>query len=114
MIGNYHFRSELSILQNNKDVVIEGGQVIGEDRFEDFVCSWDVLDQTMGLKLCVNYMFPNTMKLLKAPLLLFSGPIKFGIVLEKTDPSAKEYFIQYRYLTAEVNYFYEQLNNYHS
>nr|XP_018903254.1 PREDICTED: uncharacterized protein LOC109034507 [Bemisia tabaci] len=97
----FYAESELSILQNNKDVVIEGGQVIGEDRFEDFVCSWDVLDQTMGLKLCVNYMFPNTMKLLKAPLLLFSGPIKFGIVLEKTDPSAKEYFIQYRYLTAE-------------
>ncbi|XP_075219817.1 apolipoprotein lipid transfer particle isoform X2 [Lycorma delicatula] len=63
---------------------------------ENKICSWSILDEVLGLKLCTNFLFPNAANILKTPILLIKGPLKFGISVEKSDSSAKKYILEYK------------------
>ena len=94
------FRNELLIVKGNKEVPVRAS---GVEPIEKQICSWRVVDDVFGLTLCTNFTFPNTSLLLESPLILFSGPIKFALTLEKSDPSTKKYIFEYKMLELVVS-----------
>lgn len=76
---------------------------VTEGLIENKICSWPILDEVLGLKVCTNFLFPNATNILKMPILLIKGPLKFGISLEKSDPSAKTYTLEYKRNDFEVS-----------
>lgn len=70
---------------------------------ENKICSWPIIDEILGLKVCTNFLFPNAANVLKMPILLLKGPLKFGVSLEKSDPTAKTYILEYKKVDANVS-----------
>lgn len=69
---------------------------ITENRIKQTMCSWPVVDKTIGLKLCGNYQFPNVTKIETSPYFVLAGPSKFHVSLQKADPTARDYVFEYR------------------
>lgn len=79
-------------------VGIEKGKIKGQN------CTWPTLDQTLGLKICADYQFPYPdTNITNSSSFLLNGPIKFEIFLKKADPTAKKYFLEYKYESNEVS-----------
>lgn len=67
------------------------------------VCSWPVIDKIVGLKLCAHYHFTNVTKIGNAPYFILAGPAGFGLSLEKADPTAKTYFLEYKWNKSDTS-----------
>ncbi|CAH1641791.1 unnamed protein product [Spodoptera littoralis] len=87
-------KSELIILHGDKEHQQQG---LNKNRIEQNTCSWSTFDKSIGIKMCASYQFPNMTNLRNAPYFLMSGPAKYILSLEKADPTAKTYAIQYRW-----------------
>ncbi|XP_052751003.1 uncharacterized protein LOC113509342 [Galleria mellonella] len=87
-------KSELIILHGDKELQQQG---LNQNRIEQNTCSWGTFDNAIGVKVCAAYQFPNMTNLHNAPYFLMSGPAKYILSLEKADPSAKTYTIQYHW-----------------
>lgn len=85
--------SELLIVRGDEEIPVQAN---GVGHLENEICSWPVLDDIFGLTFCTNFKFPNTLLLLESPLILFSGPIKFALTLEKSDPTTRKYIFEYK------------------
>lgn len=85
--------NELLIVRGGEEISVQAERV---GHIENETCSWPVIDDIFGLTLCTKYNFPNTSQLLESPLILFSGPIKFALTLEKSDPTIKKYIFEYK------------------
>ncbi|CAK9805149.1 unnamed protein product [Anthophora quadrimaculata] len=69
-------------------------------------CTWAALDKLIGLKLCVDYQLSNVTKNSSEPYFLLNGPALFKISLNKADPTAKNYLLEYKWTkTKEENIF---------
>ncbi|CAH1394070.1 unnamed protein product [Nezara viridula] len=88
-----HAETHLILIVNDDERELAG---ITAGREEKRMCSWSIIDETIGLKLCAHTLLPNKEQLLKSPLFLFSGPLKLGVTLEKSDPTAKLYIVEYK------------------
>lgn len=82
-------------------MIVKGEKVIYLDGVtggmkENRLCSWSILDETIGLKMCFNYLLPNASLILQSPSFLFSGPLKLGLTLEKSDPTANKFLFEYK------------------
>ncbi|KAH9633240.1 hypothetical protein HF086_017932, partial [Spodoptera exigua] len=87
-------KSELIILHGDKEHQQQG---LNKNRIEQNTCSWSTFDKSIGIKMCASYQFPNMTNLRNAPYFLMSGPAKYILSLEKADPTAKTYAIEYRW-----------------
>ncbi|KAG8042041.1 hypothetical protein G9C98_000032 [Cotesia typhae] len=58
-------------------------------------CSWPVVEQLIGLKLCFDYQFPNVTDIANAPYFFLNGPTFLRTSIIKADPSAKSYLFEY-------------------
>lgn len=67
------------------------------NRVSQSACSWPVLDKSIGLKLCAHYHFANVTKIDYAPYFILAGPAGFRLSLQKADPTAKTYFLEYKW-----------------
>lgn len=109
-------QSELIVMKGDKEEVQSG---ITENRVSGNICSWPSLDNTLGLKMCADFAFPNATEYLNdtlmphtilskrilnftaSPSFILSGPGKIALALYKADPTAKQYVLQYNWLTGE-------------
>ncbi|XP_024085563.1 apolipophorins [Cimex lectularius] len=89
----FHAETLLMLVNNNKEIILNG---VTAGRKEKNFCSWSILDDTVGLKLCATTVLPNSTYLLESPLFLFSGPLKFAVSLIKSDPTANTYIVEYK------------------
>ncbi|BES90627.1 Domain of Unknown Function (DUF1081) [Nesidiocoris tenuis] len=89
----FHAETQLLLVTNDDEENLTG---VTAGRTEKSLCSWAFVDETIGLKLCASTLLPNSTFLLESPMFLFSGPLKFEFFLEKSDPTAKIYIIEYR------------------
>lgn len=64
-------------------------------------CSWAALDRLIGLKLCVDYQLSNVTKNPNAPYFVLAGPTLFKISLNKADPTAENYLLEYKWEKTE-------------
>ncbi|CAK1547731.1 unnamed protein product [Leptosia nina] len=87
-------KSELLILHGDKELQQQG---LNKNRIEQNTCSWTTFDKAIGIKVCAAYQFPNMTNLRNAPYFIMSGPAKYIVSLEKADPSAKTYALQYKW-----------------
>lgn len=79
-----------------KNEVEEPQSGLESNRVSQSICSWPTVEKTVGLKLCANYHFMNVTKMKNAPYLLLAGPAGFRLSLQKSDPRAKKYLLEYR------------------
>lgn len=88
-------QSELIVMKGNEEQYQV--DVTGDTSNRSF-CSWDILDKYVGLKLCTTYNFPNaTTVQLRNTSFLFHGPTKTRMFLQKVDPTADLYVLEYRW-----------------
>ncbi|XP_069692884.1 uncharacterized protein Apoltp isoform X2 [Periplaneta americana] len=92
-------RSELIVMHGDKEEFQAG---IKKGRIEQHVCSWQSLDRTLGLNFCGDYQFPEC-QLNASSECILKGPAKFAASVQKADPSAKKYLLEYRWDTTEEN-----------
>ncbi|XP_045507000.1 apolipophorins [Colias croceus] len=87
-------KSELLVLHGDEELPQQG---LNKNRIEQNTCSWSTFDKAIGIKVCAAYQFPNMTNLRDAPYFIMSGPAKYIVSLEKADPSAKTYALQYKW-----------------
>jgi hypothetical protein len=75
---------------------------IKEGRVEQHVCSWQSIDQTLGLNFCADYQFPAC-QLNSSSQCIINGPAKLTANLQKADPTAKKYLLEYKWDTTKVS-----------
>jgi len=75
---------------------------IQKGRMEQHVCSWQSLDRVLGLNFCANYQFPPC-QLNTSSQCIINGPAKLAASLQKADPTAKKYVLEYKWDTTKVN-----------
>ncbi|XP_073994094.1 apolipoprotein lipid transfer particle isoform X2 [Rhodnius prolixus] len=95
----FHAETELLLVTDENLMKLEDTS-IGRQKKE--LCTWDLLDEIIGLKLCATSLFPDAVHIIQSPLLLFTGPINLELVLLKTDPSASMFIVEYE-ITAHTN-----------
>lgn len=93
-----YYRSELIVMKNEEEEPQSG---LEANRVAQSICSWPAVEKTVGLKLCADYHFMNVTKMKSAPYLLLAGPAGFRLSLQKSDPTAKEYLLEYRWTRSE-------------
>ncbi|KAL3290379.1 hypothetical protein HHI36_023721 [Cryptolaemus montrouzieri] len=91
----FNSRSELLVRNQGKDEIQHG---LKEFTFTRSICSWPVIDKTLGLKTCIEYNFVNVTKMRNAPYFILAGTAGFRIFLEKLDPKAKDFILEYKWL----------------
>lgn len=83
------------VKQRNIDEIQEG---ISRNRVSKTICSWDAVENTIGLKLCSSYSMVNVPKMgNNVPNLVMSGPTSFRFFVHKADPTANVYLFQYHW-----------------
>ncbi|CAB3385673.1 Hypothetical predicted protein [Cloeon dipterum] len=92
-------KSELFLRRDGQNEQQEGVQ---EGRTLEKVCAWAPLEQMFGLKLCIDYQYPNTSiaqlnSSSPIPPLPFTGPVRFSANLLKTDPSVRQYLVEFKW-----------------
>ncbi|XP_063238564.1 uncharacterized protein LOC134540049 isoform X2 [Bacillus rossius redtenbacheri] len=83
-------------------IVARGGEEepqigITEGRTDAHVCTWTWLDKTLGLQFCGDLQFPNASLNKNASDFILNGPTKFSLSLQKADPTAKKYLLEYKW-----------------
>jgi Domain of Unknown Function (DUF1081) len=73
---------------------------VTEGRTQENVCFWPPLEQMFGMRLCLDYQYPNTsVAQLNAtspvPPLPFTGPVRFNANILKTDPTVQKYLVEF-------------------
>lgn len=68
-----------------------------KDQVSHSTCSWPAVEKTIGLKLCADYHFINVTKNETAAYSILSGPAGFRVYLQKADPNAKTYLLEYKW-----------------
>ncbi|KAF7992093.1 hypothetical protein HCN44_001418 [Aphidius gifuensis] len=66
-------------------------------RIENTTCSWPVLERLIGLKMCVDYQFPNVTDVSDASYFVLNGPTLFRTSVIKADPTAESYLFEYKW-----------------
>jgi hypothetical protein len=90
----FSIRTKMGVNKNGKDYTIGGIS----SRYDNTTCTWPSIDDALGLKMCIDYSVPDVSETEKSyPSLLLSGPIKFDIHLDKTDPTAKVFNFEYEW-----------------
>jgi Domain of unknown function (DUF1943)/Domain of Unknown Function (DUF1081) len=88
----FSIRTQLLSRIQDKEVMLYGIT----SRTQNNSCSWPTIDETLGLKLCIDYSLPDVSDQSKIyPSLILSGPIRFDIHLDKADMSAKIFTFDY-------------------
>lgn len=91
----YAFRSDV-VVMNGRVEQHQTGSLANPIR--QTWCSWPSVDNTIGLKLCVEYLLPNIFTSpSRARSFLLSGPTKLHVSLKKQDPTAKVYLVEYNW-----------------
>lgn len=80
------------IVQEGKEVQLQG---LISGRADTKICSWPIIDDALGLTLCVKSLLPNSTLVLDSPLLIFNGPLNIDVTLDKSDPSTQVYTLEY-------------------
>ncbi|XP_050082628.1 uncharacterized protein LOC126569520 [Anopheles aquasalis] len=90
-------RSEILVLAEEGREIIQPGI---DRRYANSTCTWPVIDQALGLKLCANYSLPDVINggEQELPSLILSGPANFDVTLEKADLTAKSYLFKYTWV----------------
>ncbi|XP_045482614.1 uncharacterized protein LOC123686485 [Harmonia axyridis] len=91
----FNSRSDLLVLHHGKEVKQHG---LKEYVVTRSICSWPVLDKTIGIKSCLQYHFVNVTKMRHAPYFVLAGPAGFRIFIEKLDPKAKDFIFEYKWV----------------
>ncbi|XP_055847743.1 uncharacterized protein LOC129913211 [Episyrphus balteatus] len=90
-------RSEMIVMKESEEIP----QVGIEKRRSNTTCTWPVLDQAIGLKVCSSFSVPDLVvdsaNVTNHPSLLLSGPMNISWILEKSDLSAKEFVFEYKW-----------------
>lgn len=81
-------------MEGRKEVEQSG---IVKDRILESTCSWPSVEQTVGLKFCMDYHFPNVTKINNAPYFILAGSSGFRLSLQKSDPTTKTYLLKYKW-----------------
>nr|XP_022900792.1 uncharacterized protein LOC111413892 [Onthophagus taurus] len=87
-------KSELIVMKGGAEEKQSG---IEKNRVSHSLCSWPV--EVIGLKLCARYDFANVTKMENAPNFILAGPSAFKLGIQKIDPTAKTYLMEYRHNT---------------
>ncbi|KAL1492708.1 hypothetical protein ABEB36_010924 [Hypothenemus hampei] len=62
------------------------------------LCSWSLLSDGIGLKLCFDYSYKNTSSTTgDSPFFALAGPANLNIYVEKSDPTANDYLFAYKW-----------------
>lgn len=76
--------------------------VIPSNIISNTTCSWAALDRLIGLKMCLDYQFPNVTKNPNASYFILNGLTLFKVSLIKADPTAKNYVLEYKWNKTQV------------
>lgn len=87
-------RSELIIMKGSGEELQEG---IEKYRVQGSACTWPAVDKTLGLKLCADYHFANVTDIANVPHFIMAGPAGFRLSLQKSDPTAITYLLEYKW-----------------
>lgn len=68
-----------------------------KNRVSKSICSWPSVEQTVGLKLCADYHFPNVTKINNASYFILAGSSGVRLSLQKADPTTKTYLLEYKW-----------------
>ncbi|XP_051858776.1 uncharacterized protein LOC117563530 [Drosophila albomicans] len=87
-------RSELIVVKRDTELPQAGI----EKRSANSTCTWEVLDQAIGLQMCSHYSVPDLSNATEAyPSLLLTGPLNLSLILKKSDLSAKRFVFEYNW-----------------
>ncbi|XP_011308401.1 uncharacterized protein Apoltp isoform X2 [Fopius arisanus] len=97
----FSMRTDILLVSGNEATTTETS-AIGSLRhqpvyFANTTCSWPVLERLIGLKLCLDYQFPNTTEITDASYLLLNGPTLLRTSIIKADPTAESYLFEYKW-----------------
>lgn len=82
------FSIKLFTIKNN--VPIEENGIL-KDRVSGEICTPDRLNKWIGFKVCHEASFANATSVPDAPYFPLTGPVRYAVTLEKTDPQLKSY-----------------------
>nr|CAD7263142.1 unnamed protein product [Timema shepardi] len=91
-------QSELIVMKGDEEERQTG---ITQGRLDEHLCSNQTIDQTLGLKFCAHFQFPNASLITNSSTFILNGPTKFAVSLEKADPTAKKYLLEYKWETTK-------------
>lgn len=87
-------RSELLVVKRDEELQQAG---IAK-RSANSTCTWQALDDAIGLQMCSHYSVPDLSNATASyPSLLLSGPLNFSLLLNKSDLSVKKYVFEYNW-----------------
>lgn len=86
-----------------KPAVSKLSKTLGSSRIANTTCSWPVLERLIGLKLCIDYQFPNVTNIANASYFVLNGPTLFRASVIKADPSAASYLFEYKWNATPVS-----------
>ncbi|XP_063971909.1 uncharacterized protein LOC135159796 [Diachasmimorpha longicaudata] len=97
----FSMRTDILLVNGNEATTTETS-AIGSLRhppvyFANTTCSWPVLERLIGLKLCLDYQFPNTTEITDASYFLLNGPTVLRTSIIKADPTAESYLFEYKW-----------------
>ncbi|XP_015122764.1 uncharacterized protein LOC107045138 [Diachasma alloeum] len=97
----FSMRTDILLVSGNEGATTETS-AIGSLRhqpvyFANTTCSWPVLERLIGLKMCLDYQFPNTTEITDASYFLLNGPTLFRTLIIKADPTAESYLFEYKW-----------------
>ncbi|KAI4492782.1 hypothetical protein M0804_002573 [Polistes exclamans] len=93
--------TQLGILKTDRQSTSSKELMLPERVISNTTCTWQTLDRLIGLKMCVDYQFPNVTKDPNAPYFLLNGPTLFKVSVIKADPTAKSYLLEYKWVRTE-------------
>ncbi|XP_015173164.1 PREDICTED: uncharacterized protein LOC107064693 [Polistes dominula] len=93
--------TQLGILKTDRQSASSKELMLPERVISNTTCTWQTLDRLIGLKMCVDYQFPNVTNDPNAPYFLLNGPTLFKVSVIKADPTAKSYLLEYKWVRTE-------------
>lgn len=88
-------KSELYVMKGSEEIQQEGQK---EAYVTESACSWPAVEKTVGLQMCVDYHFSNVTQVNNASYFILAGPAGFRLSLQKTDPTATTYLLEYKWV----------------
>ncbi|KRT82860.1 hypothetical protein AMK59_3749 [Oryctes borbonicus] len=86
-------KSELIVMKGSLEELQSG---IEKNKVSHSMCTWPAVDRTIGLKLCADYHFINVTTMNNTANFVLAGPSGFRLALQKIDPKARTYFMEYQ------------------